>query len=101
MLSGTRLSTSQRCSMSWNFPNTGKAENTARPRANKGTKANTVVKVSELALTPSRASRKRSANTPPICRQGNTDSSCHHKRVCSRRPDLVKVVCMPGMMPSQ
>src|SRR5574343_577184 len=80
MLSGTRLSTSQRWIVSWNLPNTGNAENTARPTVNSGTRASTVVKVSELALTPRRASRKRRYSTPVIWRQGNSASSCHQAR---------------------
>jgi hypothetical protein len=79
----------------------GKTENTAKPKTNKGTKASTVVKVSELALTPRRASAKRSAKTPPICRQGKTVSSCHHKRVSSLNPSLNKEDRMTGMMPLQ
>ncbi len=101
MLSGTRLSISQRWIVSWNLPNTGKAENTAKPTANSGTMANTVVKVSELALTPKRASRKRSASTAPIWRQGKTDTSCHHSPVWSRKEVLFKEEGMPGMMPPQ
>lgn len=66
MLSGTRLSINQRWIVSWNLPNIGKAANTDRPTTNKGTKASTVVKVRELALTPSRASRKRWVKTPDI-----------------------------------
>ena len=101
MLSGTRLSISQRWIMSWNLPNTGKAEKTAKPTANSGTMASTVVNVSELALTPNRASRKRSVSTAPIWRQGKTDSSCHHTPMCSRKVVFVKDDRMPGMMPPQ
>ena len=62
MLSGTRLCTSHCCNWSCTLANTGNAVKMAKPMVNKGTRANTVVKVSELAVMPKRASRKRSRN---------------------------------------
>ena len=45
MLSGTKLSTNQRCRPVWNWPNMGNAVNTESVTANSGTRAMVVVKV--------------------------------------------------------
>jgi hypothetical protein len=51
MLSGTRLSTSQRCSTFCNSANIGKAVNTASATVTKGTSASTDVKVKLPAVS--------------------------------------------------
>ena len=70
MLSGIRLSTSQRCSTPCSWPNMGKAENTASATVKKGTSARMVVKVRLLAVRPRRSSRKRSRRVSAVVRQG-------------------------------
>ena len=74
MLSGTRLSMSQRCSISCILPKMGKAANTASATVKNGTSASSVVKVRLLAVTPSRSSRKRSRSIWAVVRQGKCDS---------------------------
>ena len=77
MLSGTRLSTSQRCTVFCRRENIGKALNTASATVNSGTSEIVVVKVRLLAVTPSRSSRKRSRRVQAVVRQGKPSRSRH------------------------
>ena len=71
----------------------GKAVKIAKPSVNRGTRAKTVVKVRELAVVPSRTSRKRRQSVRNIWRHGN----CNISFKVARRDSIG---FMTGMMPS-
>ena len=66
MDSGKRLSDSHCCITPCNLLNIGNAVNKASATEKKGTIASVVVNVSELAVTPSRSSRKRSRSVSAV-----------------------------------